>query len=248
MRLPRRPRVPAPRRLRRHPLRRALAPLLLVLLLITVAVWWWQQVGHEPDAAETSTLRDARLDELQAALAELADERDAAVRERLRGERRADVAEAELAACRREAEAREAELLALRDELAFYQRLADDAGGDRVGLRNVAVHETGLADEYELLFQIYRSGLRGEFPLSWTLELEGYEDDNAVTLEAADLGLEDADEREFALRFLRTVQVRLVLPEGFSPERLSFTVDPDEDGPDRIEKTTGWAAARRASE
>ncbi len=247
MRWRRRPRVPAPRRLRGHPLRRAVAPVLVLMMVGAAGVWWWLNAGV-PQSTEVTRERDARLLELQSALQELAQERDAAVRERLRSERHREVVEAELAACRRDAEAREAELLVLREELAFYQRLADDAGGDRIGLRNIAVHETGIEGEYELIFQVHRAGLRGEVPVSWDLELEGERDGERVSQGTDDLGPDLQSGRSFDLRFLRTVRVRLVLPEGFGPQRLSIRVDPEEDGPDRIEETRGWAAARRASE
>lgn len=181
---------------------------------------------------------DALTDELQQEV----EARRQAEAEQQRALRRLSLLETEIDAYREDVERQEAELARLRDEVAFYERLAESNDDASLGLRDLALQSTGQSGVWDVVFQVYRPGLNRSLDVRWSLEIAGrFEgDDEDTTLDHEDLGVEQERDIE-GFRLLRNARVRVVLPEGFTPEAVVVRVEPeDEDGPDAATKRGEW--------
>ncbi len=229
-RLPRRPRIPARRKSsgRRGGAWRTvlLAGVLLVIGVVVAGVWL---TGAGRDETPTEDSR-AGIDALRADL-----EREVAARQEAeealrRAEQQLAIKNAEVSAFAGDIERQEAELLALRDELAFYQGLAEGAGEDGLGIRGLRLQRTGEAGVFDVSFQLYRPGLGRSVDLRWTLEVDGVpaDEEDVVTLDADALGLDAARTLE-DLRLVRNQRVRIRLPEDFEPRHLALRASAEDD-------------------
>ncbi|WP_026340428.1 DUF6776 family protein [Thioalkalivibrio thiocyanoxidans] len=211
-----------------------LAPFLLVA---GIGGWLWM---HWPDEGviDPQMRIDALTDELQQEV----EARRQAEAEQQRALRRLSLLETEIDAYREDVERQEAELARLRDEVAFYERLAESNDDASLGLRDLALQSTGQSGVWDVVFQVYRPGLNRSLDVRWSLEIAGrFEgDDEDTTLDHEDLGVEQERDIE-GFRLLRNARVRVVLPEGFTPEAVVVRVEPeDEDGPDAATKRGEW--------
>ncbi len=235
----RRPRIPAPAGRRRlsAKLGRALLATLGLALLVAMAYGAW---AHWPRAAEFDYA--AQLETLREEVARQAQARRVVEAEKIRLEQRLRLRAVEVESRDAMVERQEMEILALRDELAFYQRLADDRLEAPLGIRGLAVQESGQAGVFDVIFQAYRPGLDGSLDARWVLEIDGREGDSDEVrqLGHAELGVE-ADARLTGLRLVRNVRVRISLPDGFAPGRVTIRLIPeDNEELDPVEATGDW--------
>ena len=235
----RRPRIPAPESHRRRRLRWLQATLGLVVTaaLVMTAGSWWEH--FQRPAAGTP---EAQLDALHAQLTREIEVRQRAEAERHRAERLLEMKRAEVESFREDIERQEGELAVLRDELAFYQRLADNRVEAPLGIRQVAVQDTGHERVADVIFQVFRPGLNNALTLHWDLEITGRHagERDTVALTGSDLGLGETRTLE-GVRLLRSVRARVTLPDGFTPERVTITVVPDDnDDFDGVEERAAW--------
>ncbi|WP_018865341.1 DUF6776 family protein [Thioalkalivibrio sp. ARh3] len=235
----RRPRIPPPRPVRQRRRRWGLGALLLAPFLLVAGIggWLWM---HWPD--EVVIDPQMRIDALTDELQQEVEARRQAEAEQQRALRRLSLLETEIDAYREDVERQEAELARLRDEVAFYERLAENNDDASLGLRDLALQSTGQSGVWDVVFQVYRPGLNRSLDVRWSLEIVGrFEgDDEEITLDHEDLGVEQERDIE-GFRLLRNARVRVVLPEGFTPEAVVVRVEPeDEDGPDAVTKRGEW--------
>ncbi|WP_018860693.1 MULTISPECIES: DUF6776 family protein [unclassified Thioalkalivibrio] len=235
----RRPRIPPPRPVRQRRRRWGLGVLLLAPFLLVAGIggWLWM---HWPDEGVIDP--QVRIDALTGELQREVAARQQAEAEQQRARRQLSLLEAEKDAYREDVERQEAELARLRDEVAFYERLAENNNDSSLGLRDLALQATGQSGVWDVVFQIYRAGLNRSLDVSWSLEITGrFEgDDEDTTLDQDELGVEQSRSIE-GFRLLRNVRARVVLPEDFTPEGVTVRVEPDEeDGPEPTMKRGEW--------
>ena len=238
-RLPRIPRIPARRRSgsgRRGGWWRA-GLLMLILVLVAGGAWlvenWREDIRDTVDAQRGI---EGLRDDLEQALVA----RQAAEEARRHAEQQLEMKTAELAAFSGDIERQEAELLELREELAFYRRLAEGAGEDALGIRSLQLQRTGQSGVFDVVFQLYRPGLSRSVDLRWALEVEGYAtgEEALSTLETDALGLEN-DRLVEGFRLLRNQRARIQLPEGFEPVGLTLRASAAND--EDLEPVSEWA-------
>lgn len=229
-RLPRRPRIPARRRAsgrRRAAWRVALpAVALLGAVIVGAGAWIAGDLRDRPATVDPQAGLDALRVDLER---EMAARREAEETLR-RVEQQLAIKDAEVAAFAGDIERQEAELQALRDDLAFYQRLAEGSGEDGLGIRALRLQRTGQAGVFDVAFQFYRPGLGRSVDLEWSLQVDGVAagEEDMSTLDADALGL-DAGRTLEDLRLLRNQRVRIRLPEGFEPRYLTLRASADDD-------------------
>lgn len=219
-RLPQRPRIRTYRQRReRGRWRWWLAGTAGLSLLLGAGLWIGDQLRQQPPSVN---LEDS-LQILRADLRREIEARRQAQAAWRRIEQRLRLRTAEVEAFAADVERQEAELAFLREELAFYQRLADGFDDTALGIRALQLRRTGEAGVFEARFQLYRPGLNRPVSVAWELHLEGRqpEDDQVTALSGDDLGL--AAERTVKdLRLLRTQRFRIRLPRDFRPTRLTL--------------------------
>jgi len=235
----RRPRIPAPESHRRRRLRWLQATLGVVALaaLVVAAGSLWEQFQRPAPGTP-----EAQLDAVHAQLTREIEVRQRAEAERHRAERLLVMKRAEVESFRDDIERQEAELVALRDELAFYQRLADNRVEAPLGIRHFSAQETGREDVVDVIFQVFRPGLNNPVTVHWDLEITGRHagERDSVELAGSDLGLDEARTLD-GVRLLRSVRARVALPEGFTPERVTVTVEPDDnDDLESVQERADW--------
>lgn len=235
----RRPRIPASESQRRRRLQwlRGILGLVAVAVLALALASLWDRLQRPPaDSPE------AQLDALYAQLTREVEVRQRAEAERHRAERLLAMKRAEVESFREDIERQEAELAELRDDLAFYQQLADNRVEAPLGIRRFAVQETGHERVVDVVFQVFRPGLNNPVTVHWDLEITGRHagERDTVALTGSDLGLAEARTLE-GVRLLRSVRARVTLPEGFTAERVIVTVEPDDnDDLDGVEERADW--------
>ncbi|WP_019624960.1 DUF6776 family protein [Thioalkalivibrio sp. ALJT] len=211
----------------------------LVVPVVVIALWW---TGSLPDSLEVVADAHEGIETLQAELERETAAHQAAVAALRRTQQELEMQRAEVQAFAADIERQESELLMLRDELAFYRRLAEGAEGDGLGIRALRLQRTGQARGFDVTFQLYRPGLNRSLDLEWSLEVEGYaaEGEDRIVLDADALGV-DADRSVAGLRLLRGQRVRIRLPEGFEPQRLTLrAVAKDEENIEPVAEQVAW--------
>ncbi len=241
-RLPRRPRIPA----RRRPSRRrrgtwwaGLLAIALVLAAVAGGLGWLASERHDGTACVEP---QAGIEALRADLEREVAARQTAEEALRRAEQHLAIKEAELAAYAGDIERQEKELQTLRDELAFYQRLAEGSGEDGLGIRALRLQPTGQSGVFDVSFQLYRPGLGRSVDLRWSLEVDGLAADaeEPSTLDAEALGLDSGRTLE-ELRLLRHQRVRIRLPEGFEPQHLTLRASAEDDEElDPVSERADW--------
>ncbi len=138
--------------------------------------------------------------------------------------------------------AKEKEISSLRADLAFYARLVDRGAQDQA----LTVHEVKFApvagshawNVTITLIRSARSGDRNQGQV--TLAVEGiYHGKLKVLPWNAIASGENASGLNYAFRYFQQLQATVMLPEGFSPNRVHVQVDPTK-GP-TIEQNLTWS-------
>lgn len=219
-RLPRRPRIRISRQRRGSGRWRGwLAGTAGLSLLLGAGLWIGDQLRQQPPSVDLEHSLEVLRADLQREI-EARRQAEAAWR---RIEQRLLFKTAEVEAFAADVKRQETELAFLREELAFYERLADGFDDTALGIRALQLQRTGEAGVFEASFQLYRPGLNRPVTVEWQLRLEGRqpEEDQVTVLSGDELGL-DAERTVQDFRLLRTQQVRIRLPRGFRPIRLTL--------------------------
>lgn len=219
-----------------RPHRRLLALLGIVLVFALAAGSYW--LGAYRAVPEAATLR-TQLHSLEAAHIK-ANERLERLSQKVATLERSEQVQRDAAqTLQANLAARDAELATLRNDVAFYERLA---GGD-AQRQPLAVHSLNferLEDgswRYQLILtqNLKRAAItKGQY----TLRVEGAQDGSLRTLEWADLLQEpDAAAGEFAFKYFQQIEGSLVLPAGFVPHRVRVNLHSDQG---RTEQVLPW--------
>lgn len=144
---------------------------------------------------------------------------------------------------------RDEQISGLRADLAFYSRLV--GGAQRQGLQLQAVHVERVAQAphaWNLTLTLtqnssQRNGIQGTVNVT----IEGIRDHKVETLTWQQLtSAKDAEGLDFRFKYFQQLQSTMVLPKGFTPNRLQITVAPK--GAADFSKTVSWADAQRKTE
>lgn len=137
---------------------------------------------------------------------------------------------------------RDAEIAALRADVQFFERLVG-ATGQRRGL---GVHEAQFRPEaggsWRYTLTLTQNLNRGAITRGrMRFAIEGVADGTLATLDWGRLR-QAADDpgQEYSFRYFQTLEGSIVLPEGFTPQRVRVTLD---GGGNALESTLPWAAA-----
>jgi len=135
------------------------------------------------------------------------------------------------------------EILVQREDLAFYRGIvADQEAGLRV--QDLELLAGGDASSFSLRL-VLAQAMRASRRISGSVELqvEGVRDGKPLTLGLAELGVV-AEQRnalaDFSFRYFQNLEADLVIPEGFSPERVIVKLMPKGKKAKRVEKTFAW--------
>jgi hypothetical protein len=144
---------------------------------------------------------------------------------------------------------REEEIAGLRADLGFYQRLVGGQAA-RAGLTVHAITAKKISDSQAYSFELTltQNMKKGAVIVGRvTLAIEGVREQQLVTLDAAQLGLEsDSASLSFSFKYFQKIQGRFTLPEGFTPNRI--LVNAKSDGGEQTQQVFTWADATTVKE
>jgi len=136
------------------------------------------------------------------------------------------------------------EILVQQEDLAFYRGIvADQQAGLRVQDLEMLAGADGSSFSLRL---VLAQAMRASQRISGAVELqvEGVRDGKPLTLGLTELGV-NAEQRKalagFAFRYFQNLEADLVLPEGFTPERVIVKLIPKGKRAKSVEKTFDWA-------
>ena len=136
------------------------------------------------------------------------------------------------------------EILVQQEDLAFYRGIVAD---QQAGLRVQDLEMLAGADESSFSLRlVLAQAMRASQRISGSVELrvEGVRDGEPLTLGLTELGV-NAEQRKalagFAFRYFQNLEADLVLPEGFTPERVIVKLMPKGKRAKSVEKTFDWA-------
>ena len=205
--------------------------------LSLVALWAWMSLRAEP---ALTTLR-AEHAALQQAHAEASAERESLKQQVATLTRSDQISRAANLDVQQTLAERDEEIAALRADVEFYERLVG-ATGQRRGL---AVHaaefqpEAGGSWRYALtLTQNLNRGAVSSGRMRFAVE--GVSDGELKTLDWSTLRQADnAPGQEYSFRYFQKLDGSIVLPAGFTPQRLRVTL---EGSGGRVESSVPWQA------
>lgn len=143
---------------------------------------------------------------------------------------------------------RDEEIRSLRADQAFYSRLVGaDAQPGALAVHGVALKPIARTRAFNFTVTLTHSA-EGAKEMDGTLSLtvEGIRDDKLAVLDWSELGGPAAgDGLPFAFKYFQQVQGTLMLPEGFTPNRIRVTLDPDRG--QTITRSLSWSQALQGS-
>lgn len=138
----------------------------------------------------------------------------------------------------------EDEIASLRSDIAFFQRLMDGKSG-RKGLtvHELAVRAIAGGRGYNLRATLTQNLRKGEVTRgSATISIEGMQAGKIVALNWESLsGSEPAKAPQFSFKYFQHLDSSLVLPDGFTPNRIKLAVTSEQG--DNSEQTFTWSQA-----
>lgn len=222
-----------PQQLRRRLLLGVVAWITTVLVTIAVMRWFAPVpiVGPSPAAHDQLKQENETLKQRVAVL-ERADQVDR-------------IASSDLQQTLRE---REEEIAGLRTDIAFYSRLVG-GGARREGLAVHSVHVAPVKDSraWTLTVTLTQNLKRSQVSEGKVVvSIEGVSAGQLKNLPWSELSAGDAGGMAFSFKYFQQVSGTVMLPEGFSPNRIKVTVDAGGGG--RIEQGFAWDEAQAAEE
>ncbi|UXI68097.1 DUF6776 family protein [Tahibacter amnicola] len=145
---------------------------------------------------------------------------------------------------------REEEIAGLRTDLAFYSRLVG-GGARREGLSVHSVHVAPVKDSraWNVTATLTQNMKRSQVTAGrLQVSVEGVSNGQLKSLSWTDLasGGGEAAGIAFSFKYFQRVPGTIMLPEGFTPNRIKVTVEADGGG--RVEQGFAWEEARAAEE
>jgi hypothetical protein len=234
---------------RPHDPRRArlVAALLVALWLASVAAAWL--FSAHLAAPETAPLRE-RVARLELQLGQTRTELDESARKLAVYERSDQVSRSANSSLETTLREREEEIAALRADLAFYQRLVGGGRGPREGLNahSLELRPIGRSGGYAFTLTLTQN-LKKAALIEGTAELavEGVADRQLQTLSWRELEQRaDATPLTFAFKYFQQVQGNIMLPDGFTPNRIKVVVKSS--GGEQAEQSFPWDQAMTSGE
>lgn len=143
----------------------------------------------------------------------------------------------------REAEnERNAQIVRQQSELNFFRRLAG-AGGAQTGLDiyHVELAATGSPAVWRFTLTLTQNIRRASIVDGQVrIEIEGTDGDRPLRLDWSGVGGEKGPGPAFRFKYFQQLDGYLTLPDGFLPDRLLLTLEP-EDNQDPVERQYEWA-------
>lgn len=136
-----------------------------------------------------------------------------------------------------------AQIAALKEDISFYRGLmspTDNKSGLTIGSLNVI--STGVSRHYEYKLVVQQLATNHKMLNGYlTFEIFGRQGEQLVTLPLKDVSEKVSYDRiKLRFKYFQTLEGRLVLPEGFEPERIELTARSLGDKSVVVEKKFGW--------
>ena len=160
-----------------------------------------------------------------------------------RGRQIVDAANEEL---RKEVLALEEQTADLRSEISFYQRLLE-SGSEQRGLVVHALDFTATSDPHLFFYRLTLSqNLQRVKETSgrYSVSVTGVQDGQMVRLAGSELG---SGSGEYAFKFFQQIRGEISFPDGFSPERVEVTLDPEQRNAKSITRDFQWSDLTQTS-
>ncbi|GAA5315703.1 MAG: hypothetical protein AseanaTS_09080 [Candidatus Pelagadaptatus aseana] len=136
-----------------------------------------------------------------------------------------------------------AQIAALKEDISFYRGLmspTDNKSGLTIGSLNVI--STGVARHYEYKLVVQQLATNHKMLNGYlTFEIFGRQGEQLMTLPLKDVSDKVSYDRiKLRFKYFQTLEGRLILPEGFEPERIELTARSLGDKSVVVEKKFGW--------
>ncbi|NII10844.1 DUF6776 family protein [Oleiagrimonas sp. C23AA] len=144
---------------------------------------------------------------------------------------------------------RDEQVNGLRADLAFYSRLVGGAQRDGVHLQRVTLAPvTGAQRAWNLGLTLTRNARKGgQVDGKVMLTVEGIDHGKLTTLDEKSLtGNGQSPDLSFSFKYFQQLHGTLMLPAGFTPNRLKVSVQPRHGS--AVEQTVSWADALNKAE
>jgi HAMP domain-containing protein len=138
----------------------------------------------------------------------------------------------------------QAELARQQQELEFHRGLV----AEKFGTGTLRVQELGVrpdgGNRYTVLATLVQTATRDAIASgSLTIALNGTRRRALIQLKLRELTPDGQDRVSFSLRYFTTVEIPLVLPEGFQPAAIQLEYRSNRSGPDPVQQSFPWSAA-----
>ena len=134
-------------------------------------------------------------------------------------------------------------ILVQQEDIAFYQGIVAD---QQAGLRLQSLELLAGADELKFSLRlVLAQAMRATQRISGSIELKvaGVQDGKPLTLSLPELGV-TAEQRNalagFSFRYFQNLEIDLILPKGFAPERVMVKLSPKGKQAKSVDKTFDW--------
>ncbi len=136
-----------------------------------------------------------------------------------------------------------AQIAALKEDISFYRGLmspTDNKSGLTIGSLNVI--STGVARHYEYKLVVQQLATNHKMLNGYlTFNIFGRQGEQLLTLPLKDVSDKVSYDRiKLRFKYFQTIEGRLVLPEGFEPERIELVAKSNGDKGVAVEKKFGW--------
>jgi hypothetical protein len=135
------------------------------------------------------------------------------------------------------------QIAAQKEDISFYRGLmspTDNKRGLTIGSLNVI--STGTPRHYEYKLVVQQLATRHAMLNGYlTFEIFGRQLDQLTTLPLKDISSTVSFNKiKLRFKYFQTIEGRLILPEGFEPERIELVAKSLEDSPVEVKKKFGW--------
>ena len=220
--------------------RRKTIGIVLLWVLSLLATWMIASYRAAPELLSLQAQSHANKSELSKLKAEL----DRAERKFSISEKSDQVSRTANESLQTTLRSQEEEIAGLRSDIAFFQRLMDGKSG-RKGLtvQTLAVRAIANGRGYNLRATLTQNLRKGEVTKGTAdISVDGMQNGAIVTLPWSEIsGRKPATAVSFSFKYFQQLDSTLVLPEGFTPNRIKLAVTSEQG--DKSETTFAWRQA-----
>lgn len=135
------------------------------------------------------------------------------------------------------------QIAALKEDISFYRGLmspTDNKSGLTIGSLNVI--STGVARNYEYKLVVQQLATRHKMLSGYlSFQIFGRQQNQLVTLPLKDVSNSVSYDRiKLRFKYFQTIEGRILLPEGFEPERIELVAVSSEAPSVEVKKKFGW--------